>query len=178
MPDSDPNAVNLYKLMISPDYDNLFLLGFVETFGPVGPTVEAQARHAVALLQKRIPWPSREKMDQWIRNYQRHQAEEFIGTPRHQMLVHPLAYADDLLEPLGAKPTLGRLFGQFSSSPWAALKLFNAVWMGIPASAQYRLFGHGKKEKLASQTLFRLNADNTCLSTNEKELIQNKFGPL
>lgn len=77
-----PNSVHLYRLVNSPTYDNLFFLGLVEFLGPIHPTVELQARWAVASLTGRIHLPSREKMQKEIRKAEKEQ-EKNVSLSKH-----------------------------------------------------------------------------------------------
>ena len=54
------------------------------------------------------------------------------------------------------------------------MKLLNAVWLNVPASAQYRLFGPGRKEALAEATLLRIGGGKGCLSAREREILAEK----
>ncbi|KAK3934598.1 flavin monooxygenase-like protein [Diplogelasinospora grovesii] len=166
------NAVDLYKLLMSPRYTNVFLLGFAEVIGPLPPTVEAQARHAVGILGGRIKRPSQDQMIRHIKKFHEFQAKHFVDSPRHSIATHAIAYNDDLLEPLGAVPTFGRLLTKvFTSNPIKAMKVLNAVWFGIPSSAQWRLCGEGKKEPLARATVLRIAAEERELSRSEREFL-------
>lgn len=69
------NSVHLYRFVNSPTYDNLFFLGLVEFLGPIHPTVELQARWAVASLTRRIHLPSREKMQKEIKKAEKEQGK-------------------------------------------------------------------------------------------------------
>lgn len=165
---SAPSAVDLYKLVLSPNYDNLFMLGFIETLGPFPPVVEGQARYATAMVEGRISRPTQDAQWAQIKKWQQHQASAFVKSDRHRILEHSLVYLDDLLAPTGIPPTGARLLAKiFTGNPWTALKVLSAVWFGIPTSAQYRLFGHGSKETLAKETILRVAAGKKKLSEEE-----------
>ncbi|KAH8896448.1 FAD/NAD(P)-binding domain-containing protein [Thozetella sp. PMI_491] len=175
---SPAGAIDLYKLTMSPQYSNLFFLGYIETLGPFPPTVEGQARHATAVLEGRIKQPSKEEMWAQIKKWQAHQAKAVVDSERHRVLEHPLPYLDDLLAPLGIAPTFGRLLGKvFTSNPWEALGVLNAVYFGVPTSAQYRLFGHGKTEALARETVLRVAGGKKKLSDKEVKMLAEQRRP-
>ena len=177
--DTPENSVNLYKFLINPDIDHLYFLGFMELFGPLMPTVEAQARHVAALITGRIPKASHETMLKDIDRQRTFQAKHFLPTERHTLIAFPIPYIDDLLAPLDANPTFGRLLGRVFSSghPWKALGVLNAVYFAITSSAQWRLFGRGAKYDLASETVLRVAGGAETLSAAEvKELgLEERF---
>ncbi|KAK3681273.1 flavin-binding monooxygenase-like family protein [Podospora appendiculata] len=172
-PQTPPNSVALYKLLLPAHHRNLFLLGFAETIGPLPPAAEAQARHTVALLSGRIPTPSQDEITRGIAAFHAHQAKSFVHSPRHALVTHMIAYTDGLLEPLGAAPTFGRLLGRVftSGQPWRALKVLSAVWFGIPASAQWRLVGEGSAVELAEETVLRIASGKGELSLGERRAL-------
>lgn len=70
--DPEPtNSVDLYKLVVSPRFPNLFFIGLVEVLGPLVPVAEVQARWATAILTNRVKLPSVETMYAYIRGFQR-----------------------------------------------------------------------------------------------------------
>lgn len=167
--DTPPNAVDLYKFIITPNYSNLFFLGFIELFGPLPPAVEAQARHIVAILEGRIIRPSKETTIEQIKSFRLWQDRNYVRSERHILTSPQIPYIDSLLAPLGAVPSFPRLLYRVFSSgnPWKAFKVLNAVWFGIPSSAQWRLVGHGKTEDLACETILRISSGKTELSKAE-----------
>ncbi|KAJ4419280.1 hypothetical protein N0V82_005083 [Gnomoniopsis sp. IMI 355080] len=175
-PDTPAHRVDLYKLMVSPRHANLFLMGHAETVGALAPVVDAQARWACAVLQGRIQLPSPDKMLAETRAFHAWQAKHFLTTERHALAVYVVSYVDELLAPLGAKPSFGKCVGRVFSSghPWRSLKVLNAVWFGIPSSAQWRLFGYGAKEKLATETLLRIAGGKEKFSDGEVKLLAEK----
>ncbi len=87
--------------------------------------------------------------------------------------MHNIQYIDALLEPLGAAPTFGRLLGKvFTSNPWKALQVLNAMWFGIPSSAQWRLCGYGAKEGLAREGVLRIAGEKEELSEKELQMLK------
>jgi dimethylaniline monooxygenase (N-oxide forming) len=49
-----------------------------------------------------------------------------------------------------------------SGHPFKSLKLLNAIYMKIPASAQYRIFGEGKREReFAIELVLRVTGGKT-----------------
>lgn len=164
--------MDFYKFFMTPHYDNLFFMGYLELLGPLLSSVEAQARHVTAMLEGRIPRPSKDAMLKHIRETRAVQERRFIHSERHKLTLDQIPYVDDLLEPLGAVPGFGRLFGRmFTGNPLKAWSLLNAVWFGIPNSAQWRLFGHGGKRELAEETVLRTAGEKERLSKGEVELL-------
>ncbi|KAH9884010.1 flavin-containing monooxygenase [Xylariomycetidae sp. FL2044] len=167
--DTPKNEVDLWKLIVSPRYPNLFLLGMVELAGPLPAPAEAQCRLVVAALSGRVQLPDRATMEKEIKEWQAFHAKNFVKSERHALTTHYIPYVDGLLAPLGANPTMGRLLGQVftGGSPLAGLKTLGAVYFGITNSAQWRLFGHGRKTELARETLFRIADGKDELSKGE-----------
>ncbi|KAG8168626.1 hypothetical protein KVR01_001375 [Diaporthe batatas] len=175
-PETPENRVDLYKLIVSPRYDNLFMMGLVELVGSAAPAFEAQARWACAVVSQRIRLPSKPQMLEEVRGFQAWQEKHFLGTERHALIAHGVQYSDDLLEPLGAVPSFGKCLGSVFTSgrPWRALKVLNAVWFGIPSGAQWRLFGYGAKRELAEETLLRIGSEGKALSKGEVDQLASK----
>ncbi|PSR85882.1 dimethylaniline monooxygenase 1 [Coniella lustricola] len=167
------NRVDLYKLMVSPRYPNLFIMGHAEVVGPAAPVFDAQARWACAVLSGRVSLPGQEQMRAEVAEFQAWQSKHFLGSERHALMVYNIQYMEDLLAPLGANPSFGRCLARVFTSghPWRALKVLDAVWFGIPSAAQWRLFGYGAKEELAEETLLRIAAGRDALSEGEKRLL-------
>lgn len=175
-PDTPANRVDLYKLIVPPRYDNLFMMGLAELVGPGAPTFEAQARWACSLLSGRVELPSKAKMREEVQKFQAWQEKHFLHTERHALLAYAVQYNDELLEPLGAVPSFGKCLGRVFTSghPWRALKVLNAVWFGIASAAQWRLFGYGAKRELAEETLLRIGAGGKALSKGEVDQLAVK----
>lgn len=174
-PSTPADRADLYKLIAPPDHPGLFVLGHAEIFGPAAPVFDAQARWACAAITGRVSLPSREDMRASIAEMHRFQDRHFVaGSERHALCVYAVPYVDDLLEPLGARPSFGRCLGRVFTGghPWRALKVLNAVWFGIPSAAQWRLFGHGAKEALATETLLRVADGAERLSEGEVRLLE------
>lgn len=174
--DTPANRADLYKLIVPPRYDNLFMMGMAELFGPVGPTFEAQARWACAVLSGRVELPPKTNMEEEVQKFQAWQEKHFIGSERHSLVTYAIPYNDELLEPLGAVPSFGKCLRSVLTSghPWQALKVLNAVWFGVPSAAQWRLFGHGAKGELAVETLLRIAAGGKELSKGEVDQLAIK----
>ncbi len=91
-------SVDLYKFLLTPHYKHLYFLGYIELFGPLPPAVEAQARHAAALLRGRIPYPSRDAMLSDIGRVRNWQRKQFVQSERHMLTSPQIEYVDSLLE--------------------------------------------------------------------------------
>ncbi|KAK2735802.1 hypothetical protein FQN55_001984 [Onygenales sp. PD_40] len=166
------NTMDLYQLVASPRFSNIFFIGFIELPGPLIPVAEVQARWATGILTGRVELPSVDEMNEWVKKFQEGLAKSMVPSDRHTLAVHYLPYCDSLLSSLGATPTFPRLFSQlFTSNPFRAFSILKAVYFGMNSPAQYRLFGHGAKPELASETLMRLSGGEKGLSGREKELM-------
>ncbi|KAI1500021.1 flavin-binding monooxygenase-like family protein [Biscogniauxia marginata] len=164
-----PNTVDLWRLIVPIRYPNLFVMCFTELTGPSLPTAEAQARLAAAALSGHVKLPESPQLEKEMREWQAWQAKRFVRSERHSTTDFYVPYMDRVLEPLGANPTLWSLLGQVFSSgnPWKALKTLNAVYFGIASSAQWRLCGYGRNEKLARETVLRIAEGKDKLSDEE-----------
>jgi len=163
--------LDLYKCFVSPYYDNLYVLGRVEVFGPVTSASEAQARVMAAMVSGKLSKPSHEEMMKSIRK-RRAKQSHLIKTPRHFLTVHSVEYIDEVLAPLGCTPSVGKLLGRmFRGNPIRALSVFKAVYFGIPSSSQWRLLGYGNNEKLAEATVLRIAHGKEKLSKVEEEIL-------
>ncbi|KAF3760446.1 FAD/NAD(P)-binding domain-containing protein [Cryphonectria parasitica EP155] len=175
-PETPSKHVDLYKLIMSPRYPNLFMIGHAELVGPAAPVFDAQTRWACAVLSGRIQLPPQAQMRAEISSLHAWQDKHFVGSERHALALYNIQYADELLAPLGANPTFGRCLSRVFTSghPWRALKVLNAVWFGIPSAAQWRLFGYGAKEELAVETVLRIAAGRDQLSQGEVRMLNLK----
>lgn len=167
------NRAELYKLIVPPKYRNVFVMGHAELVGAAAPVFDAQARWACSVVCGRIQLPPPPKMQDEIRARHAWQDRHFLGTERHALAIYTIPYVDELLGPLGADPSLGRCLAKIFTTghPWRALRVLNAVWFGIPSAAQWRLFGYGAKEELATETLLRIAAGAKTLSDGEVKLL-------
>lgn len=187
--DPEPtNSVDLYKLVVSPRFPNLFFIGLVEVMGPLVPVAEIQARWATAILANRAKLPSVEMMYAYIWGFQRDirrkvsrtssngsitdNAIQMVNSERHAITIRYLRYCDDILEDLRATPKFKLLLRKvISRKPSTGLRLMKSVYFGISSPAQYRLFGDGGKPELATATLLRLGRKGRELSEEEKALL-------
>lgn len=174
-PDTPAHRVDLYKLIAPPAHPNLFVLGHAEPVGPAAPVFDAQARWACAVVAGRVDLPPAAEMRAAARAHHGWLDRHFVaGSARHALSVYAVPYVDELLAPLGARPSLGRCAARVVTSgrPWRALRVLGAVWFGIPSAAQWRLFGHGAKEELATATLLRIAEGAEGLSKVEVRLLE------
>jgi dimethylaniline monooxygenase (N-oxide forming) len=167
---------DLWKFMASTRYSNVYFFGYLEIFGPANQAIEAQVRVATAQLSGRIKRPSREEMLKDIKALREWQAKHFVNSPRHLQSTYTMDYIDDLLKPLGADITIGKLLGKiFTSNPFTALKVFNAVYFGLSSSAQWRLFGQDSKEDMAKATVVRVAGREKVLRKAERPQQEQKI---
>jgi dimethylaniline monooxygenase (N-oxide forming) len=171
-PEKPPPHMDLYKRFVSPYYENLFVIGRIENVGALAPAAEAQARVAAAMVTGRVQRPTRETMLASIWQARERGAKKFVQSDRHLITVHCVEYVDDVLTPLKAAPTARRLLWRArEGKPVKALKVFGAVYFGVPSSGQWRLVGEGKKERLAESTVLRIAAGGKELSEGEREAL-------
>ncbi|KAF2092607.1 flavin-containing monooxygenase [Rhizodiscina lignyota] len=149
-------TIDLLHLVKPVHHPNLFIIGLVETAGPAIPVIEAQTRWSVGVLTDKVKLPSQDKQIAEIRKFQAFQREKFVHSDRHASCVMYMSYIDSMLSPLGANPTFGRMLGYSLKNPFRGLSLLNAVYMKIPASAQWRLFGDGKCTDWAAESVLRV----------------------
>lgn len=164
--------IDLYKRFVSPWYDDLYVIGRVENFGALAPAAEAQMRVAAAMVSGRLSKPTHEEMMDSIRKTREKATNSFIKSDRHILTIHSVEYIDDILRPLGAVPTARKLLGKaISGRPVKALKVFCAVYFGVPSSGQWRLVGQGSNEKLAEEMVLRIAGAGKELSKGEWEVL-------
>lgn len=167
------HAVDLWKLMLSTRYKNLFFNGLTELIGPLPPAAEAQARLTAALVSGVVKYPSDSEMKKDVERMRKHQRSTFVQTERHTLLQPYVPYVDEVLKPLGAVPSFTRMLGRcITGNPVTALKLLMAVYFGICAGAMWRMTGHGAKPEMAKATLLRLGGKNEKLSEEEVVLVE------
>ncbi|KXH43035.1 hypothetical protein CSIM01_01789 [Colletotrichum simmondsii] len=162
--------VDLYKSIVPPTWKDLYVMGQTEQAGPVTPVSEAQARYIAAVIKGSVELPGEEEMMREIRTMRSWRKKHMIDSDRHALNVEFVKYMDGLLAPLGAAPTFGKLFGRIftSGKPLRAWSILSAVYFGIPAPAQWRLFGEGSTPVLAEETLLRTDVNASQLSEGEK----------
>ncbi|KAK1980334.1 flavin monooxygenase-like protein [Colletotrichum cereale] len=165
--------VDLYKMIVPPRCEGLYVLGQTELAGPANAVAEAQARFVAAVVAGAVRLPGEEEMTRDVRAFRGWQGRHFVDSDRHAVSVEFVRYVDGLLAPLGAAPSLRRLLGRVFTSgrPLRALRVLFAVFFGVSAPAQWRLFGEGRGTELAEETLLRTGADAGELSEGEKALI-------
>ncbi|KAK2880160.1 hypothetical protein FQN49_000507 [Arthroderma sp. PD_2] len=167
------NSLNLYKLIASPRFPNLYCIGYIHLEGPLVPVAEAQARWAVGAITKQVKLPPAEEMEKSIHAYQEDLAAQMVSSDRHTTIVKYLPYCDDLFSQLNAAPTFWRLFRQiFTAQPIRAYRVLLAVYFGLNSPAQYRLFGEARNPKLAAETLIRLSKGANKMTDDEKKHVQ------
>ncbi|KAI9727213.1 MAG: hypothetical protein M1834_008473 [Cirrosporium novae-zelandiae] len=166
-------SLNLYQMIVPPNYQNLFFLGILESDSALAPCVELQARWATAILTGKLTLPRPEKMSEEIAARQVSMSKHFVRSDRHAIMIHGMQYNDDLASQLEAAPTFGRLLSNiFKSNPIRAISLMKAIYFDMPSAAQYRLFGHGGLPELGSATVLRVANEGEELSLEEKEALE------
>ena len=170
--------IDLYKRFVSPWYDNLFVIGRIENFGPLAPAVEAQSRVAAAMVSGRLARPDHEEMMISIRNTREEAAKKFVNSDRHLHTVHSVEYIDSVLEPLGAAPTVRKLLRRARKDKgkrFRGIRVLKAVYFGRLSGGQWRLIGEGRNERLAEATLLRISRRGEELSKEEREILEGNL---
>jgi len=172
--DALDNPVNLFELIVSPNYQNLFFIGLVESPGPNAQIFETQARWAVAVLSETIVLPEPEVMRAWAKNFATRLAGRAFTTPKaHLRVGSNIAYIDRLTTPLHANPSFKRLLRRmFTSNPLLAFTVLYSVYVDVTSSSQFRLFGDGACYDLAAATICRIARKGKALSHDEKMALQ------
>lgn len=85
--DPDLQCGELYRRMVIPAHPGLIHAGLLQPVGPTIPLVETQGKWIAALASGRITLPSREKMDEEIRNHRDYQRKTYLDAPRYVLEV-------------------------------------------------------------------------------------------
>jgi dimethylaniline monooxygenase (N-oxide forming) len=172
--DALDNPVNLFELVVPPNYQNLFFIGLIESPGPNAQIFETQARWAVGVLSGTISLPNPEEMMIWTKKFATRLAGRAFTTPKaHIRVSSNVSYIDRLTKPLHANPSLTRLLRQMiTSNPFRAFSVLYSVYAHVTSSSQFRLFGDGAYHELATATILRIAGDGKKLSHDEKIALQ------
>jgi dimethylaniline monooxygenase (N-oxide forming) len=172
--DALDNPVNLFELVVPPNYQNLFFIGLIESPGPNAQIFETQARWAVGVLSGTISLPNPEEMMIWTKKFATRLAGRAFTTPKaHIRVSSNVSYIDRLTKPLHANPSLTRLLRQMiTSNPFRAFSVLYSVYAHVTSSSQFRLFGNGACHELATATILRIAGDGKKLSHDEKIALQ------
>jgi dimethylaniline monooxygenase (N-oxide forming) len=90
----------LYKLMLTPQVENLAFGGLIYNVGPHFPMAEMQARYIAAIFSGKIPRPSKEKLEATIEQSKIHRC----SCPLNNSDVYPI-FCDSIGDELGVTPT-------------------------------------------------------------------------
>jgi dimethylaniline monooxygenase (N-oxide forming) len=101
----------LYKLMLTPQIENLAFCGLIYNVGPHFPMAEMQARYIAAIFSGKIPRLSKEKLEASIEQSKLHRS----SCPLNNSDVYPI-FCDSIGDELGVTPT-------FSEGIWNPQKL-------------------------------------------------------
>ncbi|KAI0125332.1 Fmo5 protein [Xylariales sp. AK1849] len=156
------HETDLYKLVVPTRHRNLYFVGYIEAAGPSAPAMEAQARFVVGATTGRITLPQGDALLQEIRVWEAWHAKSFVRSARHINTETCVPYKDGLL-------LLGQVFT--SGRPPNALSVLNSVYFNLTSNAQWRLFGHGRTEELAMETMLRISGSRGELSVKETVLL-------
>ena len=85
------NKLALYRRVVDPGNEGLYLIGFIQPLGPIMPLAEAQAEWVADLLEGAASLPADEKMRKEIERERRAMAKRFVASKRHTIEVdfHP-----------------------------------------------------------------------------------------
>ena len=81
------NQLDLYRRVVSPDLEGLYLVGFIQPLGPIMPLAEAQAEWVADLLQGEAGLPSPAAMRKAVQREQRKMARRYVASKRHTVEV-------------------------------------------------------------------------------------------
>jgi dimethylaniline monooxygenase (N-oxide forming) len=90
----------LYKLMLTPQVENLAFAGLIYNVGPHFPMAEMQARYIAAIFSGKIPRPSKEKLEATIEQSKIHRC----SCPLNNSDFYPI-FCDSIGDELGVTPT-------------------------------------------------------------------------
>ncbi|KAK8043391.1 hypothetical protein PG993_005821 [Apiospora rasikravindrae] len=173
--DESDNGINLYKMVVPQRYRNLYFVGLSEQPGPAPPAAEAAARYVVSAIAGHHSPPSGSALRQAIRAEREWRRANFVASPRHNNTETYVPYIDNLLAPLGANPTMGRLLAPrllFRNGGFLkGLRNLSAVYFDVTSNAQWRLCGRGANPELAVETILRTARGDKEFSKREKELL-------
>ncbi|RPB13244.1 N-oxide-forming dimethylaniline monooxygenase [Morchella conica CCBAS932] len=165
------NWVNLHRMVTPPKYPTLFFIGLVQPLGAIMPTSELQSRWATSVIHGEISLPPAEEMQKLADQYKDNLKKRYVASARHTIQVDYLPYMDSLSNDLGTGITPWRFIKTFG-----LIKGFNvmkAVYLGMPGSAQFRLFGKGAKPELARLGSERIYmGQDVVMSEQEKEELE------
>lgn len=135
--DQNENIVDLYKFMFNPALDHPETLPFIGLFQTIGagfPAGELQMRWFIELMKGSVRLPSKEEMNEDIKERQEFARKRFVDTARHRHNVDYIDFMDDLSSQIGAKPNL---WWYFFTDPI----LWYSLLFGPSLPYQYRLQG-------------------------------------
>jgi dimethylaniline monooxygenase (N-oxide forming) len=101
----------LYKLMLTPQVENLAFGGLIYNVGPHFPMAEMQARYIAAIFSGKIPRPTKEKLEASIEQSKIHRSACSLNNSD----VYPV-FCDSIGDELGVTPT-------FAEGIWNPTKL-------------------------------------------------------
>ncbi|KAK8123082.1 hypothetical protein PG984_011752 [Apiospora sp. TS-2023a] len=171
----EDDSINLYKLVVPQRYRNLYFVGMSEQPGPAPPAAEAQARYVVSAIAGHHSPPRGPALAAAIRQEQAWRRASFVASPRHANAESYVPFLDNLLAPLGANPTMGRLLAPRllfrNGGLLDGLRCLGAVYFDVTSNAQWRLCGRGANPELAAATILRTARGDKEFSKREKELL-------
>ena len=131
---ADGTHIDLYCYTFHPDLPNLAFMGLYVQVGPYFPVLELQARWIAMVWNGIEPLPSREKMMAGIGEFQEWK-KVHCETFFHEMAIR-LSKEADVTPALDKHPELSK-----------------ALLFGPLASSQFRLDGHGRRQRAATEFL-------------------------
>ena len=90
--DAHDNRLPLYRRVVHPRLDGLYLIGLVQPLGAIMPLAEAQSEWVADLLQGRVGLPLRPEMEEVIRREDERMRSRYVASPRHTIQVDFFPY--------------------------------------------------------------------------------------
>jgi len=132
------NQVPLYKYVFPYDHKQhtMAIIGCFQPIGAVMPLSELQTRWACKVFSEERHLPSNEEMKDEVECKKKAMTRRYYNSERHTIQVDYIAYADEIAEEIGCRPSILKLF---LKDPFFGLQCL----FGPCAPYQYRLMGPG-----------------------------------
>jgi Flavin-binding monooxygenase-like len=144
---TDGTHIDLYRHTFHPDLPNLAFLGLYVQIGPYFPVLELQGRWIALVWSGVKPLPTREKMMDGIREFQKWKMVHY--ETRFDEMAVMLSTEADVAPALDKHPELAK-----------------ALLFGPLASSQFRLDGHGKHQDAAKEFVSAASSFGNITSPN------------
>ena len=78
----------------------------IQSWGPISPVMELQARWAVRIFKNELKLPSRSRMDEDIRERLYQMSKRYVASPRHTLQVDHVEHCNELADEIGCRPNI------------------------------------------------------------------------